>query len=69
MKLGAYDTFLIKEVMPKMKKALQDEDNIFKENLKKTSHKTFYKNEIFGLFSNVFTERTLQYIVFSLINS
>ena len=55
---------MINEVMPKMKKALQEEDNVFKDNLSKTKHKIFYEDEIPGLSSNVFTERTLQYIIF-----
>ena len=64
MKLNAYDDFLISAVMPDIKKALKKEESLFRKRIDNSLHGMFYTYDDRSIASTLFTERTIQYILF-----
>lgn len=62
--MNAYDKFMVNEIMPAINQALKKEDQTFRKKIENSNHPNFYNLEIANLSSSLFTERTIQYLVF-----
>ena len=62
--MTAYDQFLIDEILPRIKTALKREENTLRKRLDNSDHEGFYVNDSRSISSTLFTERTLQYLIY-----
>jgi len=55
---------MIEEILPSIRKALFNEDKLFKRKIHSSIHTDFYLEDVKGIASYILTERTLQYVIF-----